>query len=460
MQLIVRHPLVALSLATLLPALGTSIANVALPDMARAFAAPLVEVQWVVVGYLVAVTSLVVTAGRLGDLYGRRRVLLAGTALFGLASAGGMLATGLWSLVALRTLQGVGAAAMMALTLAMAGDLIPKARSGRAFGLLATVSAVGTALGPSLGGVLVEAWGWRAVFAAMALAAGFAFAVLMAVLPGDRTGSVSRPRLDLPGIVLLSSGLALAAFAASRLGHGNQAVVGGLGLPAFALLLAFVRAEQRVTAPLVDLSLLTSARLWPGLLQMMLVSMIVMTTLVVGPFYLSRGLGLDPVATGLLMSVGPGVVVLIGVPAGRLVDRFGTERLVLWGLVAATIGSLGMAVLPNALGASGYAMSLATLTAGYGIFQTANGKALLAGAPADRRGTTSGLLALARNIGLITGAAAMGPVYALGSRGLPGIALAPGAGSGLMLVFCVAAAAGFVALALSLIVRRHSAVTG
>lgn len=130
----------ALALAMLLPSLGTSIANVALPALQTAFAASFSDVQWVVLAYLLAVT-LIVGAGRLGDLYGRRPLLLLGVALFSLASAGAAVAPNLWVLVAARAVQGLGAATTMALTVALVGDIVPRERIGSAIGLLGIVSA-------------------------------------------------------------------------------------------------------------------------------------------------------------------------------------------------------------------------------------------------------------------------------------------------------------------------------
>src|SRR3569833_2327614 len=158
----------SLALAMLLPSLGTSIANVALPSLEAAFAVPFSEVQWVVLSYLLAVTTLIVGVGRLGDMIGRRRLLLAGIGIFVISSAVAALAPSLWVLVAARAVQGLGAAIMMALSVASVGDAVPKERAGSAMGLLGTVSAIGTALGPSLGGALLSITGWPAVFAVLA----------------------------------------------------------------------------------------------------------------------------------------------------------------------------------------------------------------------------------------------------------------------------------------------------
>src|SRR5262245_23458484 len=159
-----RWGLVSLSLSMLLSSLGTSIANVALPALADAFNASFQDVQWVVLAYLLAVTTLVVSAGRLGDMIGRRRLLLAGFLLFTAASALCGAASTLGLLIAARAAQGVGAAIMMALTMALVGETVPKDKTGSAMGLLGTMSAIGTALGPSLGGILIAGPGWRAIF--------------------------------------------------------------------------------------------------------------------------------------------------------------------------------------------------------------------------------------------------------------------------------------------------------
>jgi MFS family permease len=146
-----RLTLLTLSLSTVLPSLGTSIANVSLPTLAQVFDASFQQVQWIVIVYLLAVTTLVVSAGRLGDIFERRRLLLAGLFLFTVASILCSAAPTLGLLIASRAVQGIGAAILMALTMAFVGETVPKEKTGSAIGLLGTMSAVGTALGPSLG---------------------------------------------------------------------------------------------------------------------------------------------------------------------------------------------------------------------------------------------------------------------------------------------------------------------
>ena len=160
----VRLALAGLALSVLLSSLGTSIANVALPSMAEAFNVSFQAVQWIVIAYLLAITTLIVSAGRLGDIVGRRRLLLIGISLFTLASFLCGMAPTLWLLIAARALQGLGAAIMLALAMAFVGETVPKEKTGSAIGLLGTMSAIGTALGPTLGGALIAGLGWRAIF--------------------------------------------------------------------------------------------------------------------------------------------------------------------------------------------------------------------------------------------------------------------------------------------------------
>ncbi|MDZ5646364.1 MFS transporter [Nitrospirillum sp. BR 11828] len=457
-----RWVLAALSLCVLLSSLGTSIANVALPTLASALGVPFQQVQWVVLAYLLAMTTLIVSVGRLGDLVGRRRMLLAGLALFTGASALCGLAPGLGVLVAARAAQGLGASAMMALALAFVSGSVPGDRVGRAMGLMGTMSAVGTALGPSLGGVLIAVLGWRAIFLVNLPLGGLALLLAWRALPvgGDRAeggrpaDAAGRTGFDGVGTVLLGGTLALYALAMT-LGRGQWGSL-NLALLAGAVVGAglFVMVEARVPSPLVRLRLLRDPVVGPGLVGSAAVATVMATTFVVGPFYLARALGLSPAGVGLVMSAGPLMSALAGVPAGRLVDRFGAGRISIIGLGAMVAGtalmaSAGLVLKGPIMGIAGYVGPIAVLTAGYALFQAANNTAVMSGVPADRRGVVSGILNLSRNLGLITGASAMGAVFTL-AAGVPDITAAPAAAvaSGMYITFLVAG--GLVTLALLL----------
>jgi MFS family permease len=353
-----RWVLASLSLAMFMPSLDTSIANAALPALAEAFHASFEHVQWIVLSYLLAITTLIVGAGRLGDMLGRRRLLSSGIALFTAASLVCGLAPSLWVLLAARAAQGLGGALMIALTLAFVGDTVPKTKTGAAMGLLGTMSAIGTTLGPSVGGLLIAGSGWRAIFLVNVPIGIAAFALARRSLPSDDCATRRAERFDVAGTVLLA------------------------------------------------------LRLRAGLIMTGLVSTVMMTTLVVGPFYLDRGLGLEAAVVGFVLSAGPLVAGLAGVPAGRIVDRIGAERMTTIGLVGIAGGASLLAMTRPGLGIAGYLGPIVVMTASYALFQAANNTALMTRIDPAERGVVAGMLSLSRNLGLITGASAMGAIFA------------------------------------------------
>ncbi|MGW0558845.1 MFS transporter [Streptomyces sp. NPDC002926] len=454
----VRWALAGLSLSMLLSSLGTSIANVGLPTLAQAFTASFQEVQWIVLAYLLGITTLIVSVGRLGDILGRRRLLLAGIFLFTVASVLCGVAPTLWLLIAARAAQGLGAAVMMALTMAFIGETVPKEKTGRAMGLLGTMSAIGTALGPSLGGALISGLGWRAIFLVNAPLGILTFLLAHRYLPVDRrVPRTDRAGFDNVGTLLLA--LTLAAYAlAMTMGRGS---FGSLNV---ALLLAavlgvglFVRAEARAASPLIRLAMFRDPVLSASLATSTLVSTVMMATLVVGPFYLSRTLGLDEALVGLVLSVGPLVTALTGVPAGRIADRFGAQRMTIVGLIGIAAGSFILSMMSATPSISGYLGPIVVITVGYATFQTANNTAVMADIRPDQRGVTSGMLNLSRNLGLITGTSVMGAVFALASA-TTDVTTAPSeaVATGMRFTFAVAAILIVVALAIALRSRALS----
>ena len=418
----------ALSLCILLSALGISIANVALPTIAEAFDAPVRHVQWIILAYLLAVTTMIVSVGRLADVAGRRRMLLGGIVLFIVASIACGVAPTLGALIAARAAQGLGAAAMMALTLPFVAETVAKEKSGSAMGLLGSTSAIGTALGPSLGGFLIAEVGWRAVFLGPVPLALLAALLAWHTLPADRDVPKKRERFDAAGTLLLA--VTLAAYALAMAGHK------GLLVAALAGLAAFVRAEAKAVSPLLSLDVFSDRARTAAFVMNALVTTVVMATLVVGPFYLAGALALDAARVGLVLSAGPIVAALAGVPSGAIVDRFGTRRVTIAALAIMVTGCVVLSLMPARFGIPGYVGPLVTITAGYALFQAANNTAVMADVRADQRGVISGILNLSRNLGLITGASLMGALFGAAND----------AASGMRVTFAVAA--GLVAIAL------------
>jgi EmrB/QacA subfamily drug resistance transporter len=447
----IRLALAGLSLSMLLSSLGTSIANVGLPTLAEDFGVSFQEVQWIILAYLLAITTLIVSVGRLGDILGRRRLLLIGIFLFTIASILCGFAPNFGLLTAARSVQGLGAAIMMTLSMAFVGETVPKERTGSAMGLLGTMSAIGTALGPTFGGVLIIGLGWRAIFLAGVPLGILAFLLAHRYLPDDRVApKTDQAGLDKLGTLLLA--LTLAAYAlAMTIGRGSFGLLNlGLLIAAVVGVGLFALAESRSSSPLIRLAIFLEPGLSAGLAMSTLVSSVLMATLVVGPFYLSRGLDLEPGLVGLVMSVGPLMVALAGLPVGRLVDNFGAGFMTIIGIIGITAGSLLLSMTPASFGIPGYVIPVVAITLGYAMFQTANNTRVMKDVGADRRGVISGMLNLSRNLGLITGTSVMGAVFAFGSgTNDVTIAHAEAVAEGMRITFAVAAVLNVLALAIA-----------
>ncbi|MEI7161509.1 MFS transporter [Pectobacterium versatile] len=380
-----------LALAILSASLGTSIANIALPTLTAVLSAPFAQVQAVVIAYLAAMALSVVIAGRLGDRYGLKPVFIAGLGLFAIASLLCAIAPQLWQLIAARALQGIGAAFLMTLGMALLRQTAGEKHVGRAMGIVGTVSALGTALGPSVGGFLLAIAGWRSLFWI---------------------------QIPLVTIVLF---MAFTLLPATPLKE-KASLSGGLSL--------------------------RNTTLLPNLTINAAVTAVIMTTLIVGPYYLGLGLGLKETLVGLVMAIGPAVATFSGIPSGRLVDTWGFRRALTAGLSLVVTGTFMLAILPNLLGVTGYILAIIVLTPGYQLFQAANNTATLAEVPGNQRGTVSGLLNLSRNIGLIAGASIMGQVFALGVGTEDFTHAAPASlANGMQLTFFLAGAMVLVAIA-------------
>ncbi|WP_130734015.1 MFS transporter [Flavobacterium sp. J27] len=405
--------LVSLSLSTLMASLGVSIANIALPTLTIEFSTTFQSVQWVVISYLLSITVMIVSIGRFGDIYGLRKILLFGVVIYTLSSFLCGISPTLWSLVLSRALQGFGAAILIVITLAFVRNVISEKKIGSAMGMLGTMSAIGTALGPTLGGLLIQNLGWRFIFYIMIPLGVFNFFLIKKYLPKTKIQSNPEDKKnDWIGIILLI--ITLSSYTmAMTIGKGNfnwlnltlilLAGIGGV---------IFIYSQNKIKKPLIELSILENKNLKIGLLVNSLVSTVMMTTLVVGPFFLSFALGLNETYVGIVMSFGPIISAITGVPSGKLVDRFGSKLIIRVGLLIMVIGAFLLSILPIQIGVFGYIISLSILTPGYQLFQAANNTSVMMDANKNQQGVISGILNLSRNLGLITGASAMGALFA------------------------------------------------
>lgn len=435
-----------LSATIFLSSLGGSVVNVGLPTLSRAFAISFPQAQWIVIAYFLAVISLIVNAGRLADSVGRQRLILAGLALFGLASIGAGAASSFWFLIGARALQGVGGAIMLVLAFALVCDIVRPERLGSALGLLAAMSGLGTAAGPSLGGLLIAVSGWRALFLVnVPVCIAIAWMIYRTV-PRTLHPEATPWRPDWAGTALLISALCAYCYAATP-ASGHFATGNAIALTlAVAAAAAFILVERRAADPLLRLGMFRDVVLCGNLAMSVIGSAVIMATLVVGPFYLVEGLRMKPVQAGLILSAGPVISVIAGVPIGRLVDRLGIAAMSISGLVIMGAGTMALALGEGIVGLPRFVGAMIAVMGGYGAFQIANNAAVMAKSSSGTRGNFAGMINLSRNIGLVTGASVMASIFSATAHDQtsPGLAAA----HGLRATF--AAAAGMVAVAVAI----------
>lgn len=438
--------IVSLSATIFLSSLGGSIVNVGLPALSQAFAISFQKAQWIVIAYFLAVISLIINAGRLADSFSRQRTLLAGIALFGLASIGAGVAWSFWFLIAARVLQGMGGAIMLVLAITIVSDIARPARMGSALGLLGAMSGLGTAAGPSLGGLLIAGFGWRALFIVnVPFCVAIAWMVHRTVTRTLHPAAV-RWRSDWAGTLILIAALCSYCYAATP--SNGQFSTGNIAALALASMGAagFVMIERRAANPLLRLGMFRDQSLCGNLAMSVISSAVIMATLVVGPFYLSEGLRMSPAQAGLTLSVGPVISVVAGVPIGRLVDRLGISTMTLAGLAIMGLGATALAFGEGVVELPRFVGAMIGVMGGYGMFQIANNAAVMAKSSSATRGSFAGLINLSRNIGLVTGASVMASIYSATARASSPTKFAPT--TGLKTTFAIAA--GLVGLAVGI----------
>ncbi|MHB1294080.1 MAG: DHA2 family efflux MFS transporter permease subunit [Anaerolineae bacterium] len=405
--------LVAVGVGSFASAAVTSMVSTVLPVITEALASPVSLSQWVITGYLLAVSALLLSAGYLGDLYGHKRVYLIGAAVFTLGSGLSSLATSVQALIAFRLVQGMGAAALYATAPAILTRSFAPERRGRVLGLQATMTYLGLTVGPSLGGWLAQTWGWRAVFLSNVplglLALAFAWVYVPAL-----AGSGTQRRFDWAGALLFATGLVALLQGLNRgprIGWGSWQVLTLLGA-AMVLTAAFVLRERRAPTPLLDLALFQSRTFTAtGMSASLNYTALTMVTFLM-PFYLQRGRGFSPAEAGLLLTAQPIVMALAAPISGALSDRIGTRIPAALGMAVLALGLLLMSRLGGDTPVGLIAALLAVTGLGTGIFISPNNSALMGSAPGKRQGTAGGVLATARNVGMAVGTGIAGAIYA------------------------------------------------
>jgi EmrB/QacA subfamily drug resistance transporter len=412
--------LAAMCFALFMVMLDNTVVNVALPSIQRDLGATVSGLEWTVNAYTLAFAVLLVTGGRMGDIFGRRRMFLFGVVTFAASSAFiGFAQTEAW-LVAGRAVQGIGAAFMMPGTLSIISNAFPPAERGKAIGTWAGVSALALAIGPVVGGFLVENVSWQSIFFLnIPVAIGAVVVTLFATRESrDETAPAS---IDVPGVATLTVGLSalvLALVEANSWGWGSQRIVGLFVVAAIALT-AFALVETRSRYPMVDFHLFGSRSFLGANIVAFIVSFAMLAMFFFLALYLQNIKGYSPLQAGVRFLPSTVVIIIVGPIAGRLTDRIGPRPLMTSGLllVAGSLfwqGHLAVDTVYASLAGAFVLMGL-----GMGLVMSPMSTAAMNSVEPTKAGVASGILSMSRMVGGSFGVAAMGALIStLGSHRL------------------------------------------
>jgi EmrB/QacA subfamily drug resistance transporter len=389
------------SLGMLLATVNSGTLIIALPDLERELHTTLLQLVWVILVYMIVSTVLVLSAGRLSDLFGRKTAYVLGFLVFALASLGAGFASSGTELIVWRILQGIGGAFLFANAAALVTDAFPRRQLGLAMGTNTMVAAVGLVIGPVLGGALVAiAWPWVFWFNVPFALAGSLWGLLVLE---ERSGRSQEHGLDLVGVttyVVGLTGLVLALSKGGLSGWSNSLVIVGLAL-AVVLLPIFVIVEHRGSAPMLDLALFedrlfsaaSAAAFLNGLSRFALMFLFV--------FYFQGPQGQSPIMAGLELAP-MAIGMLIASPlAGAYADKRGSRGLAALGMLVSAVGLAGMTMLQAHTAYIWSAVWLLLVGVGSGMFNSPNTAAMMGVVPMHRRGVAAGARVMLQNTGAV-----------------------------------------------------------
>jgi EmrB/QacA subfamily drug resistance transporter len=385
-----------------------SIVNVALPTLSREFESPAEVVVWATLISSLVVTGVTLTAGRVGDLWGRKRVYIAGWVIFTIGMGIASLAQTIEQLIAIRFFQAIGVSLAMANGNAIVAEAFPPEERGQALGTTGSVVGAGLMSGPIFGGLILELLNWQAIFylrvpiglAAMTMA--FIF-----IRPSEPLPDGASRKLDIPGAIALFATLSTALLAVNRgqsWGWTSPTIVGLLLFSGVALIL-FLRVESRAISPVVSLALFKIRSYAVGVSSLALNFSGQAAVTFLMPFYLQEVKGFNTAQTGLVTATVPAMMLLLSSVSGRISDRYGFRHQTTFGIALVSLGLFTLATMQADTPVPLIMARLALVGIGSAIFMSPNSASIISSVPRDRLGTASASVATSRNIGQAVGLA-------------------------------------------------------
>ncbi|MBU2514739.1 MFS transporter [bacterium] len=389
-----------------------SIVNVALPTLVNSLNTDFSVIQWVVLSYLLTVTTLMLSIGRLGDMIGKKKLYAVGFVVFTTGSVLCGLSPSVYWLIAFRVIQAIGAALVMALGMAIVTEAFPPNERGKALGVSGAIVSVGIAIGPSLGGVILSFLSWRWIFL-VNIPIGIV-GTLMVLKFVQSFKPKGKQKFDYQGAITLFFCilcLLLGLTFGQKQGFFKPSVFILLGLW-FLFLLLFIRIEKKSSHPMIQLGLFKNNLLSVNLINGFIAFIGVAGTIILLPFYLQNILGHPTIVVGLLLCVVPVSLGISSPIAGILSDRFGSESISTFGLIVVLIGFYTASTLTADTSMLGYIVRMFPLGIGMGIFQSPNNSAIMGAVPKEHLGIASGMISVSRTLGQTVGTSLLGAVWA------------------------------------------------
>ena len=406
-----RQIMIVISLGTFMSALDGSIVNISLPSISSYFNITLTTVEWVVLSYLIIISSLLLTFGRLGDLYGHKKIYIIGFAIFTIGSLLCALSSSIIFLVISRALQAVGAGMLMAMGPAIITLNAPANQRGRFLGIIGISVSVALSVGPVLGGFLTSAFGWQSIFLINIPIGIMAFIWAIKVLPAKE--KCEKQTFDFAGAIILFFALIGIIFPLSfidKLGIKNPLII-GIFTAGIILLVLFVFIELKIKHPMFDISLFKSKVFLMGNISLLLNFIAQFTVILILPFYLIEFRNFPASTAGLILIASPAIALMITPLAGYLTDRYDTRYLSSSGMFIIATGLFLLSLLNEKSSIINIVLYLAIIGLGVGMFQTPNNCAIMNSVPKNRSGTASSMLATMRNLGMVFGASLSGSLF-------------------------------------------------
>lgn len=392
-------------MSTFMATLDSSIVNVALPQMARAMNVDTSQIQLVVTSYLIVIVGIILIFGKLGDMLGKTRIFIFGIALFTLGSLLCGITSSFPVLIGARIVQAVGAAATMANNQGIITQVFPATERGRALGFVGTAVALGSLVGPGLGGIIVGTSSWEYIFLINVPVGVVVLFLAIKLLP--RSTKKITGRLDMlgAGLFMLSIvPLFVALGQLQSLGFANPLILTGFSV-SIGSFIAFIRVEQKRKNPLLPLDIFKNKLFSLSIFCAFITFVGLFCNNIIQPFYLQDVMIYSPEQAGLMMMIFPLILTVVSPLSGHLSDKIGSELLTFIGLLLISLGLFLMSTLTEQSNLVTMVVFIVVLSVGMGLFQSPNNSLIMSTVGRHQLGIAGSVNALVRNMGMVCGIA-------------------------------------------------------